>query len=254
VGCEKKSEDKQSAKIPGVKIPTVAPKAAKVPGAVLENIQYAMLRKDPKFLESFFIDPENKAYSSLASTQWFHSHAGGMGLALTQDEINTLGLQELAEKGYISERWTSREYKKIRDEIDAGVRQDYEPGMEKVDERKLDMPIFTDQMNKKLLETLNDQLKEALEKNPKAAFAAGLYRCFKAIPPEGWPHITAVIGPNAAGDKHLNDLALKADDELLATLSVGSNPDETMFICYIQVKKYPASIAKLFGVTQEPAK
>ncbi|MDR0498800.1 MAG: hypothetical protein LBH03_03565, partial [Holophagales bacterium] len=99
VGCEKKSEDKQVVKIPGVKIPTVAPGAAKVPGAVLENIQYAMLRKDPKHLESFFIEPGHKAYSSLGSTQWFHTHAGSMGLTLTQDEINVLGIQELLQKG-----------------------------------------------------------------------------------------------------------------------------------------------------------
>jgi hypothetical protein len=254
VGCEKKSEDQKGAEKLGYKIPTAAPGVAKVPGAVLENIQYAMLRKEPKHLEAFFIESESKAYSWIGSTQWFYNHAGSMGLTLTTDEINALGIQELAQKGYISDRWSTRDYKKIRDEIDAGLRQDYEPGMEKVDERKLDMPRFTAQMDKKMQDTLNNQLKEALEKNSKAAFAGGLYRCFKAIPPEGWPHITAVIGPNAGGDKNLNDLTLKADDESLATVSVGTNTDGTMFICYVQFKKYPAAIAKLFGTAQEPAK
>jgi len=256
VGCEKNAATQDEAKKTGYKIPTTAPQVAKTPGAVLDNIRYAMLKKDPKHLESFFIEVDEKksaAYNWIGSTQWFHTHAGSMRLTLTADEIDALGLQELAQKGYISDRWSSGEFKKVRDELDKGERQNIEPGMEKVDERKLDMPIFTSPpMDKKMVETLNNQLKEILEKTPKAAFAGGLYRCFKAIPPEGWQYVDAVIAPNP--DKNLTTLTLKADDTVLAHVSVGNNTDGTMFIVYVKFEKMPSSIARLFGVTPEPAK
>jgi len=247
IGCEKKSGDGT----PDFKIPTAAPDVAKGPGTVFKHIQYAMLRKEPKYLEIFF--PENEAHS-LGATQWFHHHAGDMGITLTADEINELGVQNLVQKGYISERWTSREYKAILSDIDAGKRQDIEPGMEKIDQRKLDMPFFTSQMDKKTQDALLNQLKETLNENPKAAYAAGLYRVFKAVPTEGWAKITATVTASASRDKALNDLLLKLDEELIATVTVGHNSDETMFISYVQFKKMPSSIAKLFGVTPEAAK
>jgi hypothetical protein len=62
-----------------------------------------------------------------------------------------------------------------------------------------------------------------------------------------------VIGPNAV-DKDLNDLSLMFNDRVLATVSVGLNTDGTVFISYVKFRNYPNNIAKLFGVTEEPAK
>ena len=255
VGCEKKPGD--GTKVSDYHIPTVAPAATKGPGTVFKHIQYAMFRKDPKHLEIFFPEENKVGVSSLGTTQWFHKHAGDMGLTLTADEINELGVQNLLQKGYISERWTSHEYTKILSEMDSGNRQHAEPGMEKVDQRKLDMPIFTTQMDQRTRDALNKQLKETLEENPKAAYAAGLYRVFKAIPTEGWPRITATVTMNAGRNEALHDILLKLDEELIATVTVGNNdnnPDETMFISYVQFMKMPSGIARLLGITPEVAK
>ena len=248
VGCEKKPGD--GTKAPKYNIPTVAPEVAKGPGTVLKHIQYAMLRKEPKYLEIFF--PESKDIAPLPTIQWFHNHAGELGIALTADEIEEVGVQNLLQKGYISERWTSHEFKKILSEIDAGKRQDIEPGMDKVDLRKLDMPFFTSQMDKKTQDALLKQLTETLEESPKTAYAGGLYRLFKAIPTGGWPLITATVNPNAGGSKMLHDLLLKVDEEVIATVTVGNNnnkPDEKMFISYVYFRLRPAQIARLFGAT-----
>jgi hypothetical protein len=255
VGCKKQDPDERAMS----KIPTVAPEVAKNPDAVLEHLQYAIVRKDPKHLESFC--PGNKTWAD-GGTQWFHSHAGDMGLLLTAEEIDTLGIQNFVQKGYLSDRWTRREFNRILKELDQGKRQDIEPGMEKVDQSKLDMPTHhyaSPDMNKKAaddlnkrVDAMNNQLLETIATNPKAIYAAGLYRLLKAIPLQGWPWVTFTKHSNP--NKNLSDLILSVDGEELATVVVGANPDGLMFISYVQVKKYPEAIKRMFAKPEEADK
>jgi hypothetical protein len=255
VGCKKETEEQKAL----AQIPTVAPEVAKTPDAVLGHIQYAMVRQDPKHLEIFI--PENKSLAN-GGTQWFHDHAGELRLLLTAEEIETLGVQDLLKKGYISDKFTRGEVKAIFDELDSGKRKesDIPTGLGSVNQTRLDMPMVSG-LDKKTAEMLQKDLLETLETNPKAIFAAGLYRVFKAIPVEAWPYIAATAHPNAV-DKTRHDLVLRVDDRVqveglkdedrkLATVVVGPNPDGTMYISYVQFHKYPRFISRVFSFTQE---
>lgn len=240
VGCgEKKPIDK---------IPTKAPEVAKTPGSVLQHLQYAMVRKDPKHLELFF--PEEKAKAMGGGTT-FHYYAGEMSITLTAEEIKTIGVQDLVEKGYLNERWTSYEYKKVLKELDEGKRKDIEPGMDRVNQMRLDMPR-PQGLDPKVTEQMNKQLIEAFDANPKAIYTAGLYRLLKAIPDEGWPWVTAAIAPypGRGGNDTTKDLRIMAGDVLLASITVGQNPDETMYIWNVQFLKSRETIARMFTVEE----
>jgi hypothetical protein len=238
--CQKKAEHPV-----GKVIPTEAPKAAKAPGAVLEHMQYAVVRRDPAHLESFY--PAVDESLAIGTTIWFHNDGGFYGIALTGDEIEKLGIRHLLEAGYISDKWTSRAIR----EAGEGKR-DLEPGMELVDQNKLDMPQPTNIKDKKLKESLEKQMLEALGKNPKGAYAAGLYRLLRVVPDEGWSLMTAALGINP--NKDYKDLVLKAGDTHICTVTVGQNDDETMFITAVEFKKGPAYLAKLFAKAQEAPK
>jgi hypothetical protein len=217
-----------------------------------------MLRNDPKHLEIFA--PQDKLG---ITTQWFYSHSGDLGLVLTAEEIDALGVQDLVQQGYLSDKWSQREFKKILKELDEGKRKDIEPGMDRVNQQKLDMPYLVvpqgtekrsaDAM-KKHFETLDKQRIEVLEANPKPIYAAGLYRLLKCIPANGWPWITAKEHSNAGGRKELKDLQLKYGDVVLGTLVAGHNPDGTMFISYGEFVKLPSTIAEMFPKKEEANK
>jgi len=235
-------------KKPVDKIPTKAPEVSKTPGSVLQHLQYALVRKDPKHLEVFF--PEDKSKAMGGGTM-FHYYGGEMGLTLTADEMQTIGVQDLVEKGYLNERWTSYEYKKVLKELDEGKRKDIEPGMGSVNQMRLDMPRVQG-LDKKTSEKMNKDLIETFDANPKAIYTAGLYRLLKAIPDEGWPWVTAPIAPypGRGGDDTNKVLKIMAGDVLLANITVGQNPDGTMYIWDVQFMMSRNSIAKMF-VTEE---
>jgi hypothetical protein len=255
LGCEKQDPEAQAMSRALSKIPTVAPREATNPQDVLEHLQYAMVRNDPKHLEVFA--PQDKMN---ATTQWFYSHSGDLGLALTTEEINTLGLQDLVKNGYLSDRWTRREFLKIRKEVDEGKRKDFEPGMERINDQKLDMPlnpgypIGTDKKTadarKKLYDTLDKQRNEVLDANPKLYYATGLYRLLKCVPPNGWPVVTASVHNNKARSD-MKDILLSVYGDEIAALAVGKKSDGTMFISYVRFGKYPEAIAKLFPSKEE---
>ena len=243
VGCKKKTEEEVAL----ARIPVVAPDTARTPDAILEHFQYAMVRKDPKHLETFF--PEDKGMA-LGGTNRFHRDAGLMRLLLTAEEIEALGVQGLLEKGYISDSWTSGDYTRIIAELDSGRRTDIEPGMERINPSRLDMPIVQG-LDEKTAERLQKDLIEALEVNLKGAYAAGLYRLLKAIPVEGWSYVTATAHPNAQGDKAKNDIVFKINETDIAVSVVGRNADESMYIWVIEFKQGPRAIQRLLGINPE---
>jgi hypothetical protein len=256
LGCKTQDPEEQALS----KIPTVAPADATNPDGVLVHLQYAMVRNDPKHLEKFA--PENRSMSN-GATQWFHSHSGDLGLTLTEEEIGTMGVQDLVQNGYLSDKWTQREFKRVLKELDEGKRKDFEPGMERVNQQKLDMPYLVvpqgtekrsaDAM-KKHFDTLDKQRVEVLEANPKPIYAAGLYRLLKCIPPSGWPLVTDSVHNNAGGKSDLKDIVLAVNGDKLATLAVGRKSDGTMYISYARFEKYPEVVAKLFPSKEEAAK
>jgi hypothetical protein len=183
---------------------------------------------------------------AIGSTTWLHRDAGFCGMGLSADEIEKLGVRHLLDAGYISDQWTS---KAIKDAMEG--KRDVEAGMEKVDQYKLDMPDW-DRMDKKALESLKTQLLDALAKNPRGVYAAGLYRLLKVVPDEGWPLLTASLGANP--NKGFKDLLLKAGDETICTIAIGQNDDGTMCIAAVDYKKGPVALAKMFPKAQEAQK
>jgi len=257
-GCDKKSPDPADLLN---EIPTVAPEAPKGAGTVFERLQYAMVRKDPKYLEHFY--PADDKSRAMGATQQFHNNAGYYRLGLTPEEIDKLGLQELVQDGWISDQWTTRDFKDAME-----GKREIGLGMEKLNEYKLDMPYVRipfdpkdKQAEKQANETvakLNKELTEALEKNPEAIYAGGLYRLLKAIPDLAWVATSVTVGTNSSG-KEMNDLVLKAAEVHYATIAVGKKADGTM---YIDAVKYetekghgPGWLAKNFsGAKVEDAK
>jgi len=241
VGCEKKSPDPADLL---KKVPTVAPEASKGPGTVFDHLQYAIVRQDPNHLEVFY--PADDRSRAMGTTQKFHNNAGYYRLGLTAEEINTLGLQDFVAAGYISDRWTIRD---LKDAMEG--KTDPEPGMEKLNENKLDMPYVT--ASKEVIEKLNKELIEALDKSPRAIYAGGLYRLLKAIPDKAWVVTAVTIGSNAEKDKH--DLVFKIEDKHYCTIAVGKNEDGTMYIDaleYETAKNHgPRWLAKNFADTKE---
>jgi hypothetical protein len=145
--------------------------------------------------------------------------------------------------------------------LDEGKRKDIEPGMDRINQQKLDMPYLIvpqgmDKRNaeatKKLFDTLDKQRVEVSESNPKPIYAAGLYRLLKCIPPNGWPLVAASVHSNSQR-RDLNDILLTANGELLATLAVGRKSDGAMYISYAKFEKYPEAVAKLFPSKEEAA-
>ncbi|MDR1840341.1 MAG: hypothetical protein LBQ86_00225 [Holophagales bacterium] len=238
IGCEKKLPSPAELLS---NIPTRAPEASKGPGTVFEHLQYAMVRKDPKHLENFC--PADDKPLAMGTTQMFHNHAGYYGLGLTPEEVETLGLQEFVEAGWISEKWTTRD---LKDAMEG--KRDPESGMEKLSEFKLDMPYV--QADKKTIDKLNKELIAALEKKPAAIYAGGLYRLLKGIPELAWATTSVIVGTNPK--KEMHDLVLKIEGEVhYATIAVGKNADGTMYIDVVKYEKSPAWLAKKFSEIEE---
>jgi len=242
-GCEKKPSDT---------VPTVAPESTSSAADILGHLQYTMVRKDPKHFEVFAPEAQDMFLGAVA---WFHNHAGAMGLKLTEEEIKTIGVEDFVQKGYISPNWSRSEFNAALKELDSGkgLTPEMEKSLSMVNQARLDMPLQTIP-DKKLAEKMKNDLTEAIEANPKAIYAAGLYRVLKAIPANAWQYIEATVASNAGGVKGLNDVRLRVGETEIVTVTVGNNPDGGMFICYLQFKKYPSAIAKMFPDATEGAK
>ena len=242
-GCDKKPVDT---------VPTVEPEPATSPADILKHLQYAMVRKDPKYLEAFAPEDHGKF---LGAATWYHYRAGVLGLKLTEEEIETIGVQDLVQKGYISPKWSRREFTAALKDLDSGKQIDAEDmkSLSMVNQARLDMPreVIPD---KKLAEKLVKELTEAVDANPKPIYAAGLYRMLKAIPDYGWQHIEATVAASVTGEKGVNDVLLKVGENRIVAIPVGHNPDGSMFIWNFDFDKYPAAIAKMFPAPAEGGK
>jgi len=234
-GCEKKPSDT---------VPVVAPEPATSPNDVLKHLQYAMVRKDPKHLEAFAPEDHGKF---LGAATWYHYRAGVLGLKLTEEEIETIGVQDLLQKGYISTRWSRREFTAALKDLDSGKNIDPETmkSLSTVNQARLDMPR-ENISDKKLAEKLVKELTETVDANPKPIYAAGLYRLLKAIPDYGWQYINATVAASVTGEKGINDIRLMVGENQIVAIPVGRNADGAMFIWTFDFDKYPAAIARMF--------
>lgn len=234
-GCEKKQIDT---------IPLVAPEPATSAADVLKHLQYAMVRKDPKHLEAFAPEDKDKF---LGATTSYHDRAGVLGIKLSEEEIEALGVQDFVQKGYLSPNWTRRELDAALKDLDSGKTLSPETmkALQTVNQSRLDMPrrVIPD---KKIAEKLIKDLTDAIDENPKAIYAAGLYRILKAIPEHGWQYIEATVAANANGIKNMNDVLLNVGETRIVAIPVGHNPDGKMFVWNFTFDKYPAQIARMF--------
>jgi hypothetical protein len=245
LGCEKKSPEKNLAFLEK-RVPEQAPPVSMGPGTVYDHLRYAVIRKDLKHLESFCPEDQNLL---LGTATMFHRNAGYYGFHINADEIATLGAQNLLKAGYISDKWSIRDVKDAHE-----GKRDAEPGMERVNEAKLDMPILPADMNKKTRDTLLEELKKEVEKNPKAAYASGLYRILKTIPEPGWLLFTSIIATNP--NPGYDDVLLKLEDKLIVTLTIGKKADGSSWLANFQFAQGvgPKWLANHFAKTHEEQK
>jgi hypothetical protein len=245
LGCEKQSAEKNLAFLEK-RVPEKAPPVSMGPGTVMDHLRYAMIRKDFKHLEVFCPDDKNLL---LGTATMYHRDSGYYGFHLTADEINTLGVQNLLKAGYISDKWSSKDLKDAHE-----GKRDPVAGMELANEAKLDMPILPAAMNKKMRDALLEEIKKEIEKNPTAAYTAGLYRILKTVPEEGWLLFNALIGTNP--NPGYADVLLKLDDQLIVTMTIGKKEDGSSWIANFQYAqgKGPKWLAKHFAKAHEEQK
>lgn len=76
-------------------IPNVPPTAAQTPGAILPHLQYLAAWKNYKHL--ILISPISPDVV-FPSAWWFHNHAKQLGISLTPEEMQILGITNLASR------------------------------------------------------------------------------------------------------------------------------------------------------------
>jgi len=216
------------------KIPTSAPAPVKEPHQILGHLQYIAVRKDYKDLAQLAPKDLKGLYSS---AWWFHKHAGEMGISLTAEEINGLGVAEATNLGYLAAGISSKEL------IDAQNGKNTGPlpaGIEKLDEKKLDLLPGDKSTNKAEMAaytTLSGPLFPAV-------YSAGIYRLTKAIPVTMWKDIVNMeIKNNAtAGAK---DVFLGYKGISVAQVTVRPNADGTLGVIYVYFKVSPKKLAAM---------
>lgn len=240
MGCDSKPTDK---------IPTTAPTAIKQPFEVLAHLQYIGVRKDLKDLP--VIAPTDSDLAKGAAW-WFTSHAGDMGIALTEDEIKTFGLEELKQQGLIAtiarktltqkmdemaakqpSEPAPKKAKKAEKAEDSNQEQ-LPPEMKGLDPAKLDFP-----QNSPLYEK---EIKPAVDKHLRPLYNAGLYRLLKGVPTDMWGDIVInSVKPNPGGTKY-QDVFLAFKGVIIMQVTVTQNDNGTWGISYIQFKKGPRAL------------
>ena len=238
VGCESKPSDK---------IPTTAPMAAKEPFEILAHLKYLAFRKDFKDLPVIAPTDMSILYGN---AWWFHSHAGTMGLSLTPEEIQGLGVAGLVDLGYIAPNVTMKDLQEAQDKVAAGMIPALTPEMAKLNLLKLDKLPDGKSKDKAVVADFT-KINEPVML--RAVFNAGIYRLMKGIPTDMWPDINVVEVKQNAGNTKAQDVFLGYKGETLMQVAVQPKADGNLGIIYIYYKVHPKKIAKLFA-DNNPAK
>jgi len=205
VGCESKPEEK---------IPSTPPLAPAEAHQVLRNLQYIGARKDFKNIALIAPVAPDVVFQS---GSWFHFHAGKMGIALDEKELQDLGMIEFLNKGYISTQ---------------------------------PLKMFPD------TELKLDQFPPPDPKSPKydpsyditkarVVYNAGVYRLMKAIPMEMWPELVVMENKPDPSNVKLRQLVIGYKSTPVMNIAVFQKDDGKWALVYVLFKQWPEQLKKL---------
>ena len=237
VGCDSKPVDTT---------PTTAPMAAKEPHEILAHLKYVAVRKDYKDLPVVAFSDLTNLYGNAF---WFHNHASTMGLSLTEEEIQGLGVAEFRDMGYLAAGTTAKDLQDAKDKVTAKLMDKLSPEMAKLDLAKLDKlpdPKDKDKTIAKDYTTVSGPML-------RSVFNAGIYRLLKGIPTAMWSDIVVIATKANAGGAKDQDVFLGYKGETIMQVTVREKADKTYGIIYIYYKAHPKTLAKVFAQNQ-PAK
>ena len=237
VGCDSKPSDN---------IPTTAPMAAKEPHEILAHLKYLAVRKDYKDLPVIAPSDLSTLYGNAF---WFHDHAGTMGLSLTSEEIQGLGVTELKDLGYIAPGVSSKDLQDTKDKVAAGILPGMPAEMETLDAAKLDK--LPNNASKDKTIAANYALVNGAMLRP--VFNAGIYRLMKGVPTEMWNDIVVMEVKQNAGNTKAKDLFLGYKGTPIMQVAVTPKADGNYGIIYIYYKVHAKTLAKMFA-DGKPAK
>jgi len=232
VGCDSKPIDK---------IPTTAPMAAKEPFEILAHLKYLAVRKDYKDLPVIAPSDLTGLYGNAF---WFHDHAGTMGLSLTAEELQGLGVGAAKDLGYLAPDVSCKELQDTKDKVETGGLAALPANMVGLNLLKLDKLPNNASKDKAIAA---DYAKISDPATLRAVFNAGIYRLMKGIPADMWPDINVMEVKQNAGNTNAKDVYLGYKGESLMQVAVQPKADGNLGIIYIYYKVHPRKIAKLFA-------
>ncbi len=205
VGCEGK---------PTEKVPSTPPLAPAEAHLVFKNLQYIGARKDAKNIPLIAPVAQDVVFQS---GSWFHFHAGQMGIALDEKELQDLGLVEFLNMGYISTQplkmFPSTELK-----IDQFPPPD--PKHPKYD------PAY--------------DITKA-----RVVYNAGVYRLMKGVPAEMWPELVVMENKQDPSNAKLRQLVIGYKATPVLNLAVFQKDDGKWALVYVLFKQWPEQLKKM---------
>jgi hypothetical protein len=205
VGCQGKPEEK---------IPTTPPLAPSEAHLVLKNLQYIAVRKDYKNIPLIAPVAQDVVFQS---GSWFHFHAGKIGIALDEKELQDLGMLEFLNKGYIS----NQPLKMFPDS-----------------EMKLDQFPPPDPKSPKYDPTYDIA-------KARVVYNAGVFRLTKGIPAEMWPELVVMENKPDASNAKVRQLVIGYKATPILNMAVFQKEDGKWALVYVLYKQWPEQLKKL---------
>lgn len=209
VGCGTKSAEK---------IPSTPPLQPAEPHLVLKNLQYIGARKDFKNIPLIApVAPE----VVFQSGSWFHFHAGQMGIALDEKELQDLGMVDFMNRGYISTQPLK---------------------MFPSSEMKIDQFPPPDPKSPKYDPTYDIT-------KARVVYNAGVYRLMKGVPVEMWPDLVVMENKPDPSNVKLRQLVLGYKATPVLNVAVFQKDDGKWAVVYILFKQWPEQLKKLMAAS-----
>lgn len=207
VGCDSKSAEK---------IPSAPPLAPAEPHLAFKNLQYIGARKDFKNIALIAPVAPDVVFQS---GSWFHFHAGQMGIALDEKELQDLNMVEFLNKGYISTQPLK---------------------MFPSTELKIDQFPPPDPKSPKYDPTYDIA-------KARVVYTAGVYRLLKAIPAEMWPELVVMENKPDPSNVKLRQLVIGYKATPIMNVAVFQKDDGKWAVVYILYKQWPEQLKKLIA-------
>jgi len=228
LGCNSKPADN---------VAKTAPGPVKEPYQVLSHLQYIGVRKDLKDVAVLVPTDLDKFYGNIC---WFHQHGGMAGLSLTAQEIQTFGLDDLLQQGYLAADVSAKDLKAALDLVQGGKQTSFPPAMERCNPDRLDLLPQEKLSNGKV----NPDYAGVKAKS-SAVMQAGLYRLIKGVPAELWPKVVVAEVKPVPNNPTWQSLSLKVGDKEIALLTLAQKADGTYGVLYWQYKVAISTLKKM---------